>query len=1027
MRKRFIIILLILLVASKIMAQNITGTVVDEKKSPIPGVTVMVKGTEQGTITDAQGYFEIKNIPNASGKTLVFSYIGYITKEQAIERTTTFNVTLQEGTGQLSELVVVGYGVQKKVDVVGSISQINSKELANRTQANVANMLAGTMTGVSVIQSSGEPGVASASVIRVRGVGSFGASSDPLIIVNGIPGTINELNANDIETISILKDASSAAIYGARAANGVILITTKKGATGKTNISYDGYVGVQKPASLPEMVNSWQYKTAWDIANNIDPSTDASIELYKNGTDPINYPNTNFMKKYYTSGDGIQTAHNISASGGTDKISYFTSFGYLNQDGIVLNDDYNRYNARLSTNIKLYENLKLTVDLSGSSEARSEPAQVGTMGGGYSALSYSLFTMPPIYLDKYPDGTFGLGPTGAGTVISNLASDSRYLESTNAVKANARLDWKVFKDLTLSAIGGYNFSLMDNSQFLASMYLNPDIFLAKTSYNQNRNEDFYKTAQFLANYSKQIGDHSIGVLAGYSFEDELTKYLYGARNNFASNDYHELAMGDASTQTNNGYYREWALISYFGRLNYAFKNRYLLEATIRSDGSSRFPKDKRFATFPSIAGGWRVSEEPFFESLKNVVSNLKLKASYGVLGNQNIGYYPYQQTLASGNGQMYVFGTATQPGAAPTTYVDPDLHWESTRTIDGGFELGLWKGLINLEASYFSRKTSDILVTPSAGVSAVLGMSPSQMNIGNCENKGFELEISHQQTIHDFYYKVGGQLTVLDNKITYMGMGASPLPSGIVGSGGNYVGYPMQAFYGYLADGVFLSNDEIAAWPNQTSVTPKPQPGDFRYKDINGTDPNTKLATGQPDGVVNAADQTYLGSRIPKINYSATVDLGYRGFDFKMLLQGLAKVSGAMTDMAGWSFLGTNSGTGTIQQWQYDGSWSFNQTNRYPAYPRLQTGSNTGNYTLSSFWVRDASFLRVKQLQLGYSLPKKVVNSAKINNVRIYFSGENLFCFSKYPKGWDPEQTSLDGYSYYPIVAIYTVGLNIDF
>jgi len=1000
--------------------RKVTGTVKDNTGAELSGVSVSVKGTTIGAATDANGRYSLE-IPTDA--TLVFSYIGYTTVEMSAKNRSTIDVTMTEANNLLQELVVVGYGVQKKADVVGSISQVINKDLKSVPQSNVANMLTGAMTGVSVIQSSGEPGAANTSVIRVRGVGSFGASPDPLIIVNGIPGALNDLNANDIESISVLKDASTAAIYGARAANGVILVTTKKGVKGKTRINYDGYVGSQKPTALPQVVNSWEYRTAWNIANGTDPASDPSIELYKNGSDPINYPNTNFMKKYFSSGSGMQTAHNISARGGTDDVSYFASFGYLSQDGIVKNDNYDRYNARLSANIKLYSNLKLTANLSGSSEKRSQPAEIGSMGGAYWAMSLAAFTTPPIYLDKYPDGTFGLGTVGSGTVMSNLASDSRWREANNKFNSNARLDWNVFKDLTLSAIAGYNFMVLDNSQYLASIYLNPTVFMGRTAYTQNRNEDIYSTLQFLANYSKKISDHSIDVLAGYSFEDDLVKNMGAGRNNFASNNYVQLNMGDANTQTNSGTYNEWALLSYFGRLNYSFKDRYLLEATVRVDGSSRFPKNNRFATFPSAAVGWRVSEEPFFQSLKDVVNNLKLKASYGTLGNQEIGNYPYQQSLTTGNNQLYVFGTATQAGAAPTTFVDPNLHWESTRTTDGGIELGLWKGIISMEANYFSRKTFDILETPSAGVSSVLGMSPSRMNIGTCINKGIELELTHQQTFKDFYYKISGQVTYLDNKITYMGIGGSPLPSGIIGSGGNYVGYPMQGFYGYLADGVFLTNDEIASWPVQTTITPKPQPGDIRYRDINGTDPDTKLPTGKPDGTVNIADQTYLGSPIPKYNYSASLELGYHGFDFKMMLHGLSKVSGILSDNAGWSFLGS----GNIQRWQYDGSWSFNQTERYPVYPRLQVGSNTGNYTTSSYWIRDASFLRIKRMQLGYSLPQTLLNHAHISNLRIYVDGDNLLSFNKYPKGWDPEQTNVNGQSFYPIVSVYTVGVNISF
>lgn len=1023
----FLLISTSLTFSSVLQTQNVRGTVMDGKGEPCIGATILQKGTQNGTITDANGNFSLSVPGNA---TLVISFIGFTTREIEVNNQRELTIQLTENLEMLSELVVVGYGVQKKVDVVGSISQVTSKELASIPQANVANMLTGAMTGLSVIQSSGEPGARDQTVVRIRGVGSFGASPNPLIIVDGIPGLLNNLNSNDIESISILKDASTASIYGARAANGVILVTTKKGAKGKTQINYDGYAGVQKPTGLMKMVDSWEYLTAREYAAGRDPGRADFVELinkYKSGSDPVAYPNIDYVDKYFNSGNGLQTAHNISASGGTDKAHYFASFGYLNQNGIVAHNNYNRYNARLSTGFKLYDNLNLLINLSGANENRLRAQEIGRKGGGYNNMSYGIFITPPIYIDQYPDGTWGLGTAGSGTVMSDLASDSRWKEALNRIYSNARLDWDVIKELKLSAIVGYNFYNQNSSDYKASMRLNPTVFHANSTLNQNVDDGVYKTAQFLANFSKEISGHTIGVLAGHSFEKDRVNFISAGRNTFASNDYNVLNMGDSGTQRNSGSFREWALLSYFGRFNYNYLGKYLLEASLRVDGSSRFPKHKRFASFPSAAAGWRISEESFFEPLKDIITHLKLKASYGVLGNQEIGNYPYQQTLASGNNQIYVFGTAIQPGAAPTTLVDPDLHWESTRTADAGFELNLLKGLFSMESNYFSRETTDILLTPTAGISNVLGMSPSQMNIGSCTNKGVELELSHQLTLGNFYYRIAGQLTYLKNEITYMGIGASPLPSGIIGSGGNYVGYPMQGFYGYLTDGVFLKNDEVANWPNQTAVIPASRAGDLRFRDINGT--KDGAPTYAPDDKITTADQTYLGSRIPQYNYSATIELGYRGFDFKVMAHGLSKVSGVMRDMAGWSFVGTNAGVGTIQRWQYEGSWSLNQDNRYPLYPRLQEGANLQqNYTMSDFWVRDASFLRIKRLQLGYTIPKNLTSSVGVNSLRIYFSGENLgFLQNKYPTGWDPEQTDLDGYGYYPIEAVYTLGFNISF
>ena len=985
---------------------TINGKVSDNKGASLPGVTVVIKGTNKGTITDANGNYSLANVPENS--VLQFSFIGMKLQEIALTGKTTVNVVMVEENIGVDEVVVVGYGTQKKVNVVGSIAQISGAQLENRPLPNLTTGLTGTLTGVTVTQSTGKPG-ANGTTVRVRGVGSFGAAPDALVLVDGIPGTMTDINADDVESISVLKDASTAAIYGARAASGVILITTKKGKEGKTKVSYSGYYGWQAATEFPVQASSAEYA---QMANVVTPNTytDAQIAAYKAGNDLDNYPNTPFLKKVF-SRNGITTSHDISVNGGTGKSKFFASFGYLNQQGLVEKNYYKRFNARVNLTSQLFNNLTLSVLLSGSSENRDEPQANGSVDTGAleGIVIYSV-RYPGIYVGKYANGTYGLGNQNAGTPIAWLESASYVRTPSTRFNNNIRLDWTAIKDLTISAIAGYNYTIDNSYSYRASQTLNPNVTLPTSFLNQYRNETSYKTIQALANYTKTFGNHHANLLLGYSFESQNTSFFSGYRETFPSNDYTAMTMGGTNNQKAEGFDAYWALKSYFGRFKYDYLQKYLFEATVRYDGSSRFPAGKKYGTFPSLAGGWRVSEEPFFKPFTNVVSNLKLKASWGILGNQNISNYPYQSTLTAG--LNYPIGGTLSNGAGVTVLTDPNIHWESTKTIDGGLELSLFKGLIDIDASYFLKNTYDILYQPSSSVSSVLGMSLSQMNMGKLRNSGIELQVSHQKKIGDFNYKVSGILTVVNNKVTSLGIGGVEQLSGMVGNGSNlFVGYPMQMYYGYLTDGVFIDNTEVASWPNQTKVNPTSVAGDIRYKDISG------------DNIVDQRDMTYLGSNIPKYNYSFSIEAGYKAFDLKVLFQGVADVSGYLNNYAGWCFYNL----GTIQKWQVDSHFDPTNPVRYPAYPRLQAFSNTTppNYVLSDFWILNASYCRVKNLQVGFTVPKSILKKSGIEKVRLYFSGDNLFTFKNYREGWDPEINT--GGSYYPILATYTFGVNVNF
>jgi TonB-linked SusC/RagA family outer membrane protein len=925
------------------------------------------------------------------------------------------NVTMEEEIFGMDEVVVIGYGTEKRVNVIGSVSQITSEKIENRAVSSLSNAMTGQMSGVTVIQRSGKPGFNDGE-IRVRGVGSFGATPSVLVLVDGIPGTMNELNLNDIESISVLKDAASAAIYGARAANGVILVTTKKGKEGKISVSYNGYYGVSKATEFPDLATSWEYAEMFNIANGTESFSAEDIAKYKSQSDPDNYPNSNFLKETF-SRNGIQSGHDLSITGGQSSNRYFLSVGYLNEQGLVIHNDYERYNIRLNLESALGNKLTLTTKLAGSSEEANEPTTTANRSpSGVEGIIVVADRYPAIYLGQASNGDFGSGPESAGTPVSWLASKGYYTRPVTTVSINTRLDWKPINDLVVSAVGGYNFTISAGRHYRASQVLSPTLTLPLATLEQYKNSGIFKTMQFFAEYSKELKGHYFKALAGYSFEDQVNENFNGERQNFPSNDYTVMSMGGVDNQEVYGNDTEWAIQSLFGRFNYQYNRRYLFEFTVRYDGSSRFPVDKKYATFPSLAIGWRITEENFFKDAVPWVSNLKLKASWGKLGNQNIGNYPYQATL--GSGRNYPIGTGIATGAAYRTYVDPLIHWETTETKDVGIETGFFKGKLTFNATYFDRFTYDILYRPSSSVSSVLGVGISETNTGEVKNRGWEFELGHRNSLGDFDYSVSGNISIINNEVVTLGLGNVLQPNGMTGNGSNlFIGYPMEMYYGYKSDGVFISTDDIAQWADQTKVTPSAQPGDIRYVDLSGPD-------GVPDGIVDPTyDRTYLGSRIPKYTYSLNLTAGYKRFDFSAFIQGVAGVKGRLEAYVGYAF----NNLGTIQQWQIDGRFKPEAPVRYPDYPRLEivTNSGTPNTLLSDFWTISASYMRIKNMQLGYTLPESVLNAIHIQNLRVYFSAENLFSFNKYRQGWDPEINT--GGSYYPILATFTMGVNVKF
>lgn len=709
---------------NQLIDKPLTGKIKDEKGQGIPGVNISIKGTTKGTQTDSNGNFSL-TVPD-SNVSLLISFVGYESQVVIVGSQSQINVSLSVDTKALDEVVVVGYGTQKKVNVIGSVSQISSKDIDNRPVTQASQAITGQMPGVTVIQNTGRPG-SSGGQIRVRGVGSFGATPDALILIDGIAGTMNDINPNDIKTISVLKDASSAAIFGARSANGVILITTKNGTSDKLSVSYDGYVGFNDATAFPDFVNSADYASMFNIASGSQSFSPASIEKYRNQSDPDNFPNTRFLDEVF-SRSGVQTAHTVTLNGGNDKNRFYLSSGFLNQEGIVAKNSFNRYNQRLTMQNKLSNKIELNTRIFGTLETRREPQATANKGGGFlDQLIQNAIRYPSIFAGRTSNGDYGVGPESGGTPVSWLASDS-YLRNPNSrFGINSKLDWKPINGLTLSAIGGYNFSLFEQRSYLASQRLNANVFQSQAYLNQSSDKVIFKTMQYTGEYSKEINRHNFSLLAGYSFEEQNETYFNGYKQDFPSNDYTVLDLGGFANQLVGGFDADWAIQSFFSRAKYSYNDRYLFEATIRRDGSSRFPTGNKYATFPSAAVGWRISEESFMKSL-TWITDMKLKASWGILGNQNIGNYPYQQVLNSV--RNYPFGNTISVGAAYALYRDPNIKWESTETNDFGFESSFFNGSLNLNVTYFNRNTSDILFRPSSSVSTVLGVGISETNTG---------------------------------------------------------------------------------------------------------------------------------------------------------------------------------------------------------------------------------------------------------------------------------------------------------
>lgn len=997
-------------------AGRITGHVTDASTHlPLADVTISVDGTTLGSVSGADGRFEVAGVP-AGPHQVAARRIGFAAQQRTVtvtgDEAVVADFALEATATQLTGVVVVGYGTQRKVDVTGAVSTVDSTLLQSRPITQASQALEGLAPGVYVNQSTGQPARDRAS-IRIRGVGTLGVS-DPLILIDGVEGDLSKLNPQDIQSISVLKDAASASIYGSRGANGVVLVTTKTGAEiDGVHMNYDVYTGVSTPTILPENVSNsveWMEMANTALANEGKPTrfSQAVIDEYRanSGSDPRLYPNTDWIDVMF--GPAPIREHNLRIAGGNQLVKFSLSGGLLDNAGVLKGNSAERGTIRLNLEAQASPRLKIGTRLNASRWSWKE----GPLGNRWTV--YETLRAAPFYPKTAPNGD--VYPV---SWIPNYRGDYRdplaMATASQLPEENTQFGGQVFGAFTILPQLVWNTTLAVDRTEDFTQYFVPTLQLQDTKTGQLRQMDlqgprrasndfqnsYHRTVFSTLTYDRSILEqHHVNAMLGYSWEADEGRGLTASREGFPSNSLTSINAGSLN-QLNSGTSWDWGLISTFGRLNYDLQDKYLFQANFRYDGSSRFAAAHRWGLFPSFSAGWRLSEEPF---LRNVayLHDLKLRGSWGKLGNQNIvgpnSLYPYQSLITLGTN--YNFGNQIAPGVAVTSLVNEDISWEKTTTTDLGLDATV--GRFDGSLDYFNKST-DGIIRPTDLPWFVGALNPPYANLASVQNRGWEGALRYHASFRGLTYGIGGNISQVANKVTRL-----PGDSVIGQFSVLKVGQPIDAWYVLQADGIYQTQQEIdnsAVYDNRRDLV---RPGDIRYRDING------------DGVINSADRVIAGSRIPKWTYGFNVDANFRGFDFATLLQGVGGVKTYPSAEGEQPFYGDASVT---TEWR--GAWTpQNPTNKLP---RLTTASYAPNFAYSTFWLRDASYLRVKNVQLGYTLPATLTQRAGVTRIRFYVNAQNALTFTDL-KNVDPERAISDNFIRdVPNVRILSVGTNIGF
>lgn len=1004
---------------------KVSGVVTDEAGEPLIGVSVLVKGTTLGNITDLNGRFSL-DVPE--GSILEISYIGYKTQSIKAQREP-MNIVLKEDAQKLDEVIVVGFGTQKKVNLTGSVSAVTGDDISKRPVANAAILLQGQIPGLRVNQGLGQPGGEGTS-FRIRGQGTFSsAGSDPLILINGVPGSMTNLDPSVIESVSVLKDAASAAIYGARAANGVILVTTKQGAVGdKVHISYHGNVGLHTPTKLYDRVtNSVEYmelaNLAWKNSGTGKQYTQDQINLYRNNVGDPQYPNFDWQDYMFRT--AVVQTHNLSMAGSTEKTTYNVALNFVDQPGTMRGFKYRKYNATIDLTARITNFIKVGTYANLMYGETEQPRQ------GQNDAFLSTLSQAPTYMPWLPDDGTGIRRwTSSAYSFESHNKNMPAIIGDNAMKRDNNFDinaqlWleiNLAKGLTWYTKGAARLQSNKSKDWRGSTTYTYDYHTGERSSELDKGglglsvgdgRRFYTNLYSYLKYDLSLVDnaHNFSLMVGYNQESEKYETLNAYRKDFAF-DLPVLNAGGTADWSNSGGEEEWAIQSLFGRFNYDFKERYLFEANMRYDGTSRISDENRWGVFPSFSVAWRATEEEFIKNLNlNWLNNFKLRGSWGQLGNQNIGLYPYQAMISGVDDYPF---TKTSDGVIigyqQTAYANRNIKWETTTITDIGFDLQVFDGL-SVTFDWYKKTTDDIL--RSSQVSSLLGLSAPTVNNGSVENKGIEVALNYANmvkggTFRGFRYNAGVYFDRSRNKLTEFG--AEEIGSYSI----KREGLPYDEYYMLECIGVFADQAEINASPKQ--FNDNTQPGDLKYKDISGPD-------GKPDGVIDNYDRRTFSGRFPGFEYGINASATWKGFDLSLIGQGVADKKYYTTDWGVQPFMqGSSPNKDYIKH-----MWT--EENPYGAkHPKLYWQDMGGgkNTRPNSYYLKDASFFRLKNLTLGYTLPRVWTEKANISKVRIYFSGDNLLTLTPY-KGLDPERNGDGRDAIYPQNRIYSFGLNVEF
>lgn len=1005
---------------------DIQGKVVDEKGQPLIGVNVKIKGSSAGTVTDVQGNYTLK-VPDERA-ILVFTYVSFEPQEITVGSQKLINITMKDATNNLSEVIVVGYGTQKKADLTGAVATVSGTELNKRVATDPTQLLQGKLPGLSVVQGSGEAGN-EGTTLRVRGNGTFsGAGNAPFVIVDGLPGSLTALDPQNIESVTVLKDAASASIYGTRAANGVILVTTKQGKEGKMQLSYDYNLGITKPTALPTdlIYNSAQYMTLWNQAatnsNYPNKFTDAQTALYQNPSDPKLYPNYNWLDAIFNTVK-VQT-HHLGISGGSNGTTYNVGLGFVDQPDVMLGYYYKKYNLQFNLNSKLNKWATFGSNITLNYSERGFTSR-GSQDQFLSALSQT-----PLYGPILPDGSgryvnsvFPSVQTPNKNPIA-IAQNAINKQNDYYIQSSFFLNIRLLKGLEWRTNAGFNFDFNKTTDFKPvinqyNWFAKPNDLPERTldvngqGIDVTDNNSFYPIAYTQLTYTRSINnEHNFKLLAGTQVEYNKSQNLEGIRNlPFATNTLQEVDAGPISSQLANGTSNIYALHSYYGRLNYDYQEKYLLEANARYDASSRFPANNRWAFFPSVSLGWVVTKEKFLSNV-SWLNNLKFRASLGSLGNQNIGNYPYQQTYNFksyyNNRTSYAYpfqSTTVTGGVVNNSLTNPEIKWETTRVFDVGTDFSVLNNKLSFTVDWYNKLTSDILEVATPLTPLYYGLTAPTINYGKMKNTGIEASFQYNDRFGQVGFSFGG--TIQANKNTLVSYGA-PAPNTSTNTI-NQEGQPYGSFYMLKYVGIFQSAQEIANSPTQQY---NPQPGYIKYADTNN------------DGKVDDNDRVIVPGAYPKFDYSFNTGATWKNFDLTVFFYGSY---GQKLYVNGWGIQPFNQGSPPPKEWL--NAWTpTNHSTTMPMVYVLGQGNISSNAnTASTYYLQDASFLRLKNVQLGYNLPQKFAKHLFMSALRIYFAGDNLFTFTKFP-GLDPERVASNTrFVTHPQNQVYSFGVRATF